>query len=432
MTMRLLFALLLLPLTTMPGSNNAVAATYFVDDHGNDAATGSEAQPWETLQRAANAVQPGDTVFVRSGNYAGGHFTTSGTPSMRIVLAAFAGETPVINANNPVTSDGINLEGASHMTVRGFTVTGTDRAGIRAVLCDGVEIRNNITDQNTKWGILTGFCDDLIIEDNQASNSAEEHGIYVSNSGDRPQIRGNLIFGNNANGIHMNGDISLGGDGIISQAVVEANLIYDNGDAGGSGINCDGVQDSLISNNLIYDTHASGISLYQIDGGGPSSNNRILNNTVLVASDGRWAMNIQNAATGTVLRNNIFYSAHSFRGAIDICPACFTGLDSNFNAVEDRFTSDGGDSTLTLAQWRAAYSQDVLSVASTPDALFTNPANVDYTLLVPTSPALNAGTALNDVPFDLIGTSRPQDSAYDIGAYETPSQVLVFKNGFEN
>ncbi len=37
--------------------------------------------------------------------------------------------------------------------------------------------------------------------------SAVEHGIYVSNSG----------------------DISMGGDGIISGALVEANVIWDNG-----------------------------------------------------------------------------------------------------------------------------------------------------------------------------------------------------------
>ena len=55
----------------------------------------------------------------------------------------------------------------------------------------------------------------------------------------------------------MNGDVSLGGDGIISNALVENNVIYDNGLGGGSGINCDGVQDSVIRNNLIYNAHAS-------------------------------------------------------------------------------------------------------------------------------------------------------------------------------
>ena len=65
----------------------------------------------------------------------------------------------------------------------------------------------------------------------------------------------------------MNGDLSQGGDGVISGAVVEGNVIYDNGRAGGSGINGDGVQSSRIANNLLYDNHASGISLYRIDGG---------------------------------------------------------------------------------------------------------------------------------------------------------------------
>src|SRR5690606_39078559 len=147
---------------------------------------------------------------------------------------AYPGEQPVVNADNPVTPDGINLEGASWMTVQGFTVTGTSRAGIRAVLCAHVHIRDNIADQNGRWGILTGFCDDLLIEGNQTSRNANEHGIYVSNSGDRPVIRANLVWGNNANGIHMNGDIdsdddNYGGvvDGIISDALVEDNVIFD-------------------------------------------------------------------------------------------------------------------------------------------------------------------------------------------------------------
>lgn len=413
----------------------AGAATYYVDDGGNDANPGTEALPWATLQRSAAAVVPGDSVLVRAGTYQGGHFTTSGTANARILLAAFPGETPVVNADNPQNQNGINLEGASFLTVRGFTVTGTTRAGIRAVNCQGVEIRANVLAQNGRWGILTGFCDDLLIEDNQASRSAIEHGIYVSNSGDRPVIRGNTIFGNNANGIHMNGDVTLGGDGLISNALVEANLIFDNGVAGGSGINCDGVQNSLIRNNLIFDSRASGISLYTIDGGGPSSGNRVLNNTVIVgipgnASAGRWALNVQDGATGTVLRNNIFFSHHSFRGAVDICAACLAGLDSNNNAFEDRFTTDGGNTLLTLTQWRSATGGDAASFVAVPDALFASVAADDYRL-APASPALDAGAARADVPADLIGTPRPQGAAFDLGAYETPVTSRIFADGFE-
>ena len=126
-----------------------------------------------------------------------------------------------ITQRNATTPDGINLEGADYVTIEGFTVNGMPRTGIRSVLNHHVIIRNNRLDKNSKWGILTGFSDDLLIENNVATRSQVEHGIYVSNSGDRPIIRNNMIWGNRANGIHMNGDASLGGDGIISGALVE-------------------------------------------------------------------------------------------------------------------------------------------------------------------------------------------------------------------
>lgn len=422
-------ALPLLVLLLACGS--ARAATYHVATDGSDAAPGSEAQPWATLQHAADTVGPGDTVFVHTGAYAGFHLTTSGTASQRILFTAFPGDQPVIDQDNPETPDGINLEGASHVTISGFRVEGVTRAGIRAVLCEHVEILDNIADQNGRWGILTGFCDDLLIAGNETSRSAIEHGIYVSNSGDRPVIRGNLIWGNNANGIHMNGDISLGGDGVISDAVVEGNTILGNGVAGGSGINCDGVQDSLIRNNLIHDSHASGISLYRIDGGAPSTGNRVYNNTVLVAADGRWALNIRDASSSNDVRNNIFYSEHSFRGAVTVCAECLAGMTSDNNAVEDRFTLDDGDTVLTLAQWQAATGLDSNSVVTTPIALFTNPATDDYTLTA-TSPAHDAGQWLSAVPTDILGTPRPQGATHDIGAYETPDPASIFRDSFES
>ena len=395
----------------------AGAADYFVATDGNDGNPGSESQPWKTLQHAADTVGPGDTVSVHGGNYAGAYLETSGTSSQPIVFQAFAGETPSITADNSRTPDGFNLEGASWVTVQGFTIDGRSRAGIRAVTCEHVTLRDNHADGNGTWGIFTGFCDDVLIEDNVTANSGDQHGIYVSNSGDRPVIRGNTVYGNNEAGIHMNGDGSEGGDGIISNAVVEDNVIYDNGAGGGSGINCDGVQDSIIRNNLIYDEHASGISLYQIDGGGPSSGNLIANNTVLVASNGRWALNLQDGAVDNAVYNNILLNAHSFRGTLDISPDSLSGYTSDYNAVMDRFTTDGGDSVMTLADWRQETGQDAHSFVSTPGALFIDASGEDYRLSA-TSPALDAGRTLPDVPTDLLGVARPQGPAFDIGAYE--------------
>jgi len=407
----------------------AQATTYYVATSGNDGNPGTLSQPWKTLQHAADRIVAGDTVRVRAGNYAGANFETPGTAARPIVLEAYTGESPSITADNPVTPDGINLEGASYMTVQGFTVNGRTRAGIRAVTCNHVTIRNNRMDANGYWGILTGFCDDLLIDHNVTSRSVRQHGIYVGNSGDRPVIRRNFVWGNTGSGIHMNGDESQGGDGIISGAIVEANTINGNGTSG-SGINMDGVQNSVIRNNLLYNNHASGISLYQIDGGGPSTGNRVLNNTVIVASNGRWALNIQDGASNTTLRNNILYNLGSYRGVIDISADSLPGTTSDYNAVMNRFTMDDGDSILTLAQWRTQTGQDAHSFVATPAQLFVNVSGNDYHLS-PSSPAVDHGVTLADVPTDLAGTTRPQGAAYDVGAYELTGNP-VFSHGFES
>ena len=215
----------------------------------------------------------------------------------------------------------------------------------------------------------------------------------------------------------MNGDISEGGDGIISGALVEGNTIWDNGVAGGSGINCDGVQSSRFQNNLLYGNHASGISLYQIDAGGPAMNNIVVNNTIIQAVDGRWAINIVDGATGNFLSNNILFNNHPFRGSISITADSLSGFVSDHNVVMQRLSIDGGDTVLTLAQWQSATSQDAHSVVSTPASLFVDSVNNDYRLR-DASPAIDAGSATQAPLTDIAGFPRPLLAAFDVGAYE--------------
>ena len=273
-------------------ATSARATDYWVSPSGNDAATGlSPAAAWATLVHAAGEVGAGDTVHVQPGNYQGFYLDASGAPGSPIAFVA-NGPGVVITANNPVTPDGINVEGADHVVIDGFTVTGRTRAGIRAALSNFVTIRNCTAGDSGRWGIFTGFTDDLLVENNETYGSVLEHGIYISNSCDRPVVRGNHVHDNFANGIHLNGDESQGGDGWIENALVEDNVIHGNGDGGGSGINGDGLVNSVIRNNLLYDNHASGISLYRIDGTTGATGNVVVNNTVLNASNARWCINI--------------------------------------------------------------------------------------------------------------------------------------------
>lgn len=414
---------------------SALATPYFVSMNGNDAAAGTSNAPWRTLQHAANVVSAGDLVTVRPGNYTGFQLETSGTVAAPIEFFAEPGV--LINAANPVRGQhGINLENASHVIVDGFAVTGMPQAGVRSVGVDGnelasfVTIRNVNSYNNGKWGILTGFVNDLVIENNFTSGSAIEHGIYVSNSGDRPTIRNNMSFNNRANGIHMNGDIEQEtGDGIISGALVSGNIIYNNGTGGGSGINMDGVQNSRIENNLLYNNHHSGISLYKFDGGGASIGNVVINNTIHQAANGLWALNIQDGSTGNTALNNVLVSDSGSRGAIDISADSLIGFTSDYNVVMSRFTTNGGDSNHTLEQWQVATGQDSHSKAATTAselaALFADPAGVDRDYhLISTSLAVNAGSSLLAPAFDLDGKNRPIGGAWDIGAYESGAVAI--------
>ena len=412
-----LTSLLLAAIVLSAGTAHAAPLrTLYVAPTGSDSADGGPITPWRTLQRAANLVRAGDLVIVRAGHYAGFNLTTSGTAANPIVFSADPGV--VVESPNPVrTQDGINLEGASYIVIEGFTVVGLPRTGIRSVTNHHVTIRRNVGDLNGRWGILTGFSDDLLIEDNEMSRSVAEHGIYVGNSGDRPVIRRNHVWGNSGNGIHMNGDLSQGGDGVISGAVVEGNVIHGNGRTGGAGINGDGVQSSRIVNNILYDNHASGISLYQIDGGQPSRNNFVAHNTIVQAADGRWAINIQDGATGNHVVNNILLTLHTFRGAIDISTDSLSGFVSDSNAVIGRFTTNGGNSVLTLAAWRQATGQDLHSFTTTPDALFVDSAAGDYHLRTD-GPARDTAMTPTDVLTDFEGLARPSGPASDIGADE--------------
>jgi parallel beta-helix repeat protein len=416
------------------GAHGAAAAEYFVAPGGNNSWPGTADQPWASLQTAANRVTAGDRVVVRPGDYAGFYLSTDGTAAAPIVFFAEPGAR--ITTRNATTPDGINLEGASHVVIDGFTVNGMPRAGVRSVLGDFVTIRNVTAADNQRWGIFTGFVDDLVIENNRTSGSILEHGIYVSNSGDRPTIRNNVTFGNHGSGIHMNGDLSQGGDGIISGALVSGNIVFDNAKpvnggpaGGGSGINMDGVQSSRIENNLVYGNRASGISLYRIDGAQGSKNNIVVNNTVHQPANGRWALNISDASTGNTVLNNILVSDHSFRGSIAATADSLAGMTSNYNALAPRFSTDTGDTTFGLAQWRSTLNGDAQSFAATAAALFVDATNADLTKrdyhLKPGVAALDAGTAMLAPAVDAYGTARPQGLGVDMGAIETRAALAA-------
>jgi len=397
----------------------AFAETYYVSNSGNDSWPGtSPDSAFATLQHGADICSPGDSILAMNGTYAGFDLRDGGSQSEPIVFTT-TGDDVWIDQQNPVTADGINIEGADWVVIDGFNLTGLPRNGIRVVLAEHVTVRNCYCENCYERGIFTGFANWITIEFNECLGSIDEHGIYHSNSGDHPVIRYNICHHNNGCGIHMNGDLSSGGDGIISDAEVYGNIVYENGNGGGSGINCDGVVESRIFNNLLYMNHSSGISLYRIDGATGSHHVEVYNNVIVQPDDGRWGININTGSTYATLLNNIVLSAHSYRGSISIDQESIEGFQSDYNLVEDRLSTDGGDTVITLAQWQAMGYGVNSHVCTGWENTFIDWANGDYHHS-PCSQSIDSGT--NEVQAvvteDMDGVPRPQGAGFDLGCYE--------------
>ena len=95
---------------------------------------------------------------------------------------------------------------------------------------------------------------------------------------------------------------------------------------------------------------------------------------------------------------------------MDISADSLAGFSSDYNVVMNRFTTNGGSSVQTLAQWQTASGQDLHSLVATPSQLFVNPAAFDFHLST-TSPAVNAGTSQFAPAVDFEGTARPSGGA---------------------
>ena len=193
---------------------------------------------------------------------------------------------------------------------------------------------------SAKTGIFFGFADDVTVVANNSHHNGE-HGIYLSNSGDGFTVKDNYLHDNRRCGLHMNGDLSQGGDGVISDGVIEANWIERNGAEGCAGINMDGVTDALVRNNVIVENHATGIAIFQQDGGVCSRRIEVVNNTIVQASDGRWGITVgDGGCRDLTLLNNVILTRHAWRGSIELPSTTVPGLVSDYNVVADRFSID--------------------------------------------------------------------------------------------
>jgi len=314
-----------LPANAGPPAPTVADNRRYVALNGNDTDAGTIDKPWHTIQHAAELAQPGQIIVVRAGTYEPFHTMRGGTASKPITFLAEG--TVIIGppgglrpADKQAASlpdlyrlDNIHIHFCDYIVIDGFQVQRAARCGICVVESRGVVLRNNVISDARVFGILTGFAVEVQILNNKTSGTLEQHGIYVSNSRsehDNPVIRGNESFANNFSGIQVNGDCHMGGDGSITGALIENNIIHDNESKGLSLIS---MSDSIVQNNLIYNngktSGAGGIHLTdETNCGRPSSGNVIVNNTVDEPNIA--GIRLTDGAADNIIFNNLLISRH--------------------------------------------------------------------------------------------------------------------------
>jgi len=93
----------------------------------------------------------------------------------------------------------------------------------------------------------------------------------------------------------------------------------------------------------------------------------VYNNTIVMASDGRWAVNIPSSSgkkspVRNQVVNNILWESNAVRGSLDTYSTDVWGFKSDHNVLVNRFSINSGNTTISLATWQYKTGQDVHSV----------------------------------------------------------------------
>ena len=413
--------LILLPLCALLfliGAVTVQAATYYTATTGNDGWPGTISQPFRTVAHGVETLRAGDTLYIRAGTYAERLHHNSGLswPSgiswtNAVTIAAYPGETVTLQpgagtavvsietAEQYIIFDGLIFDAINTGAESGVqTMNGANH--IRFQNC---EIKNSW--QNgvmIGWGGLKITSDynefiNCTIHHNGRDGSSQLTGVNISGPNTQPGLgRGHGFYIETSHNlvrncvIHSNGEYGLkfyygdpGSGRRANHNTVRDSILYKNGQnttryghpIGGGILLATGTNNRAI-NNIVYNNN----DIYQhgIDTGYTATDSLIYNNTIYNVGVG---IQVTSTSTNAIIKNNIIY------------------LTTNIP------TDDKGVGTI--------WSNNLIGI----DPQFVDTADGNFRLRS-ISPAIDRGASLAEVTKDIAGVSRPQGTAYEIGAYE--------------
>lgn len=352
----------------------------------------------------------GEVLKLHRSGLSGRPITLRGSTDHRAIVDGQA-QRRALNANN---IDNLVVEGIDFTRGKGFTMDAWDSNNvvfrdIRVSKSDGV---------NFYW-----HGDNVTIQNSEFFDSETSHGVYLESR--NALVEHSYFHGNGMQGVHINA-----GNYLITGVVIRYNLFQNNGWADISNFDGHGNQ---IYGNVFHRTDSSLYMGIVISGDGTTYSAKdvdIFNNTFYGSFEACIYLHGEKT-TGTRIRNNVFVLKNrpgsQFFVAKALGSSTVAAMSNNIyfdgttdGSAEWMWTTGSTDYAQTLSQWQSLTGMDLDS--SQTDPMLRNASSGDFALSSG-SPAIDAGISLG-LTMDRTGTSVPQGSGPDIGAFEFVGQPM--------
>lgn len=467
-------------LVILPSSVSA--ASYYVSTSGNDSNSGTQTQPWKTIQKAANSVVSGDVVTVGAGSY-NENVTVSKSGSTGSLIVFQAASSPSILGSSPTNTAclgatnscilGTVIINGSYVVFKNIEVAGSPvKPGVVAGITvagsyneisgnfihnsykEGIKINsgtnsNNILGNYISYGVVSGIYFDgsnHLVEGNTITRSVTRgpDGLLPSTSTDPDGIRffgsGTVVRGNTIKDIYL--DESPQTDNPHSDCFQTwgnaQNITFERN-------YCELENTTTYINPMVKFMMVERLSNY-----GAVSGLKIINNIFVSKNNvtswspiqlGGETCSTTYPVSDITIANNNFVHTGNYLGSFAILMRCTNNAVIKNNALynyaggtyryiyQDQNNNTGVDisnnsiyNSNGTAPSGGAYPGDNIAETWLKDPKFTNAEGLDFHLQG-TSPLINKGVTISGVSNDYEGTSRPQGSAFDIGAFEYSGQI---------
>ncbi len=237
---------------------------YYVAPTGDDNNDGSKLTPWRTIQKAANTLAPGETVYVRTGVYteaitvsvsgsaAEGYITFANYPSEVPILDGSALTVP--NANNGM----FLIVNRSYLIITGFEIRNYSTS-VQNRIPVGINIRGTAHHIQLKNNHIHHIETNAPIDSNLLG--ADAHGIAVYGTDNAQSINHILIENNELHDLKLGSSEGVVLNGNVEIFTITNNIIRDSDNIGldfigfegtASNVAVDQARNGIVKNNIIY------------------------------------------------------------------------------------------------------------------------------------------------------------------------------------